>query len=81
MTAPDLLQLKIMDAIVPEPEGGAHTDPLATAQNLKTAIVTCFEELFPLGAEELLAKRYERFRMFGTADLQPVLPQLEEKND
>jgi acetyl-CoA carboxylase carboxyl transferase alpha subunit len=81
MTAPDLLRLKIMDAIVPEPEGGAHTDPLVAAQNLKTAIVTCFEELFPLGPEELLEKRYERFRMFGTADLQPVLPQLEEKND
>jgi acetyl-CoA carboxylase carboxyl transferase alpha subunit/acetyl-CoA carboxylase carboxyl transferase beta subunit len=81
MTAPDLLRLKIMDAIVPEPEGGAHTDPLVAAQNLKTAIVTCFKELFPLGPEELLEKRYERFRMFGTADLQPVLPQLEEKND
>jgi len=79
MTAPDLLQLKIMDGIVPEPEGGAHTDQLAAAQNLKTAIVKSFEELFPLSPEELLEKRYERFRMFGTADLQPVLPQLEEK--
>ena len=79
MTAPDLLQLKIMDGIVPEPEGGAHNDALTTAQNLKTAIVKSFEELFPLSPEELLEKRYERFRMFGTADLQPVLPQLEEK--
>jgi acetyl-CoA carboxylase carboxyl transferase subunit beta len=79
MTAPDLLQLKIMDGIVPEPEGGAHTDPLTTAKNLKTAIVKSFEELFPLSPEELLEKRYERFRMFGTADLQPVLPKLEEK--
>lgn len=79
MTAPDLLQLKIMDGIVPEPEGGAHTDPLVSAQNLKTAIVKSFEELFPLSPEELLEKRYERFRMFGTAELQPVLPQLEEK--
>src|SRR5581483_5311124 len=34
MTAPDLLRLKIMDAIVPEPDGGAHQDPLAAAQNL-----------------------------------------------
>ena len=79
MTAPDLLQLKIMDGIVPEPEGGAHNDALTTAQNLKTAIVKSFEELFPLSPEELVKKRYERFRMFGTADLQPVLPQLEEK--
>jgi acyl-CoA carboxylase subunit beta len=79
MTAPDLLQLKIMDGIVPEPGGGAHTDQLTAAQNLKTAIVKSFEELFPLSPEELLEKCYERFRMFGTAELQPVLPQLEEK--
>ena len=69
-----------MDAIVPEPEGGAHSDHLAAAQNLKTAIVKTFEELFPLSPEELVAKRYERFRMYGTADLQPVLPKLEEDN-
>jgi acetyl-CoA carboxylase carboxyl transferase subunit beta len=80
VTAPDLLRLKIMDAIVAEPEGGAHTDHLAVAQNLKTAIVSCFEELFPLAPDELVAKRYERFRMYGTADLQPVLPKLEETN-
>ena len=80
VTAPDLLRLKIMDAIVPEPEGGAHTDHLTAAQNLKTAIVSCFEELFPLAPDELVAKRYERFRMYGTADLQPVLPKLEEGN-
>jgi acyl-CoA carboxylase subunit beta len=81
VTAPDLLRLKIMDAIIPEPEGGAHTDPLVAAQNVKTAIVICFEELFKLPSEELVAKRYERFRMYGTADLQPVLPKLEETND
>src|SRR6201999_734564 len=32
ITAPDLLQLKIIDAIVPEPEGGAHTDHAAAAK-------------------------------------------------
>ena len=80
VTAPDLLRLRIMDAIVPEPEGGAHTDRLAAAQNLKTAIVTCFDELFRLAPDELVARRYERFRMYGTADLQPVLPKLEETN-
>jgi acetyl-CoA carboxylase carboxyl transferase alpha subunit len=80
VTAPDLLRLKVMDAIVPEPEGGAHTDHLVAAQNLKAAIVSCFEELFPLDPDELVAKRYERFRMYGSADVQPVLPKLEEEN-
>ena len=80
VTAPDLLRLKIMDAIVPEPEGGAHTDHLAAAQNLKTALVRSLEELFPLAPDELVAKRYERFRMFGDPELQPVLPRVEETN-
>jgi len=80
MTAPDLLRLKIVDAIVPEPQGGAHTDPLTAAQNLKTAIVSCFDELLRLEPDELVTQRYERFRMFGAADRQPVLPRLEDGN-
>ena len=80
VTGPDLLRLKIMDGVVPEPEGGAHTDPLAAAQNLKAAILACFEELFPLAPDELVEQRYKRFRMFGTASEQPVLPRVEETN-
>jgi acetyl-CoA carboxylase carboxyl transferase subunit beta len=78
MTAADLLRLKIMDGVVPEPEGGAHEDHLAAARNLKTAIVSTLRELLDVPPEELVAKRYERFRMFGTPDLQPVLPRLDE---
>jgi acetyl-CoA carboxylase carboxyl transferase alpha subunit/acetyl-CoA carboxylase carboxyl transferase beta subunit len=81
VTAPDLLRLKIMDAIVPEPEGGAHTDVLVAAQNLKTAIVTCFRDLLGTPPDELVERRYARFRMFGSADQQPVLPKLESANE
>ena len=81
VTAPDLLRLKIMDAIVPEPDGGAHEDHLGAARNLKTAIVTSLRELVGMPPEELVAKRYERFRMFGTPDVQPVLQRLETTND
>jgi acyl-CoA carboxylase subunit beta len=77
VTAPDLLRLKIMDGIVPEPEGGAHEDHLAAARNLKTAIVSALRELVDVPPEELVAKRYDRFRMFGTPGVQPVLPRLE----
>src|SRR5439155_4572452 len=70
VTAPDLLRLKIMDAIVPEPEGGAHEDHLGAARNLKTAVVTSLRELIGVDPEELVARRYERFRMFGTPELQ-----------
>ena len=74
ITAPDLLRLNVMDAVVPEPEGGAHTDPPAAAANLKAAIVTTLSELIGMSPEELLEKRYERFRAFGAPGRQPVLP-------
>jgi acetyl-CoA carboxylase carboxyl transferase subunit beta len=78
MTAPDLLRLGVMDAIVPEPEGGAHTDPAATAQNARAAIVSSLRELLEQDADELLAARYERFRGFGAPDRQAVLPPVQE---
>jgi acetyl-CoA carboxylase carboxyl transferase subunit beta len=74
VTAPDLLRLGIMDAVVPEPDGGAHLDPRAAAENLKAALVTTLRELLGTPPDELLARRYERFRAFGTPGLQPTLP-------
>jgi acetyl-CoA carboxylase carboxyl transferase beta subunit/acetyl-CoA carboxylase carboxyl transferase alpha subunit len=48
ITGPDLLRLKVMDGVVLEPEGGAHTDPAAAAANLKTAIVDALAELLAM---------------------------------
>jgi acetyl-CoA carboxylase carboxyl transferase subunit beta len=78
ITAPDLLRLGVMDAVVPEPGEGAHTDHAAAAANLKTALVESLRELLPLSGDELLERRYERFRKFGTPGQQPVLPPIEE---
>ena len=80
ITGPDLLRLAVMDAVVPEPGEGAHTDLPATAANVKTALVECLRELLPLSPEELLERRYERFRRFGTADRQPVLPPIDQES-
>ena len=63
---------------MPEPAGGAHADPAAAAANVKTAIVEHLRELLALPAEELLERRYERFRAFGTPGRQPVLPRRRE---
>jgi acetyl-CoA carboxylase carboxyl transferase beta subunit/acetyl-CoA carboxylase carboxyl transferase alpha subunit len=73
--APDLLELRIIDGIVPEPDGGAHTDQVATAANLKEALVTTLNELLTVDRESLLEARYRRFRVFGTpaAHAAPVL--------
>src|SRR6266567_4267421 len=77
VTGRDLLQLTIVDGVVPEPEGGAHTDPPVAAANLKAAIVSSLSELLPKPRAELLDERYARFRRFGTPGQQPVLPQTE----
>jgi len=74
ITSPDLLRLGVMDAIVPEPDGGAQLDPAVAGGNLRAALVASLAELLPLNVDELLAQRYERFRKFGAPGLQPVLP-------
>jgi acetyl-CoA carboxylase carboxyl transferase subunit beta len=74
ITGRDLLALGVMDGVVPEPAGGAHEDPAAAAANLKAAIVSSMRELLETDATELVARRYERFRAFGTPGRQPRLP-------
>lgn len=74
LTAPDLIRLGIMDAIVPEPDEGAHTDHVAASENVKAAIVSCLRELLDVPPATLLERRYDRFRAFGTPGSQPVLP-------
>ena len=62
ITAPDLIGFGIIDAIVPEPEGGAHTDHARTAQNLDKVLAANLAELKKLSTAELLECRYEKFR-------------------
>jgi acetyl-CoA carboxylase carboxyl transferase subunit beta len=78
LTGKDLLALGIMDGVVPEPEGGAHVDAVNTAANVKTAIVESLAELLDQPADQLLERRYERFRRFGTPGEQTVLPPAED---
>ena len=65
ITAKDLLELKLVDEIIPEPLGGAHTNYDATAANLKTALLKHLEEVKALPVAERLKKRYEKFRAHG----------------
>ena len=65
ITAKDLLELKLVDEIVPEPLGGAHTDPAEIAATLKTHLVKHLEEILALPVPERLKKRYEKFRAHG----------------
>ena len=65
LTADNLLELKIADAIIPEPFGGAHSDYDTTATNLKEALEKNLEELSKLTGEELKESRYQKFRKIG----------------
>jgi len=65
LTARDLLDLEVVDDIVPEPFGGAHQNHAAAIENLKVALLRHLEELRGLPVDDLLAKRYEKFRRVG----------------
>src|SRR5690606_37385776 len=67
MTAQDLLQLGVIDRIVPEPVGGAHRDPAATAVTLAEAIGDELDKLGKKSAAQLRRAREERFLRIGEA--------------
>lgn len=62
ITAPDLQELGCIDAIIPEPPGGAHTDHDAAAKLLSSALELHFAELRAKPVPDLLAGRYDKFR-------------------
>jgi acetyl-CoA carboxylase carboxyl transferase subunit alpha len=65
ITARDLLRLKVVDEIVPEPPGGAHHDHDWAAANLDEALQRALTELSQLSGDELADHRYARFRALG----------------
>lgn len=65
MTAKDLLKLNIIDEIVKEPLGGAHRDYNRAAHIIRRVIRRHLAELKATPTEELLAKRYEKYRRIG----------------
>jgi acetyl-CoA carboxylase carboxyl transferase subunit alpha len=65
LTAPDLLKSGIIDEIVPEPIGGAHTDPEAAARFVDAVLSRALGEVRALSSETRLAKRYDKFRGMG----------------
>ncbi|WP_210468600.1 acetyl-CoA carboxylase carboxyl transferase subunit alpha [Sporosarcina sp. 6E9] len=65
ITAPDLKEIGIIDKIIPEILGGAHRDLKQQAVYIGDAIRTSLEALTLLNEEEVIAKRYEKFREIG----------------
>ena len=65
LTAPDLLQLGLIDGIIPEPPEGAHTDADAAAAALRETLRSALDQLEGLSPEELIEHRYQKFRQMG----------------
>ena len=65
LTAPDLLELGLVDGIIDEPLGGAHADPESTCTRVGDAIESALDELCQQEPEELIRGRYDRFRSLG----------------
>ena len=70
ITAQDLLKLKIVDRIIPEPAGGAHSDAEAAMTAVGDAVQEELKALEGLSADELKTKRAERFYAIGRSGLQ-----------
>src|SRR5215204_23509 len=65
ITAPDLFELRVIDEIIPEPQGGAHAEHAGTAAALKEALIRHLEELRHLKPDKLVRRRREKFLRLG----------------
>ncbi|MDW8263658.1 MAG: hypothetical protein RMJ35_14105, partial [Phycisphaerales bacterium] len=65
LTSGHLKRLNIIDAIIQEPLGGAHRDPHSAAHNLEQFIVKTLRELRKIRIDDLIQRRYEKFRTMG----------------
>ncbi len=77
MTAAEQLELGVVDAVIEEPPGGAHLDHAETARRLRPTILAHLDALAALPAEELVERRYRRYRGMGAfteAAAEPVAP-------
>ncbi len=65
LTGPELLELGIIDDVIPEPEGGAHRSPSEAANNLKNILLAQLAQLKSIDTDTLLENRYQKFRKLG----------------
>ena len=73
LTAQDIAELGcVIDEVIPEPTGGAHTDPRKAAENVKKVLKKHFNELKKLSPEEILEQRYQKFRAMSRVEEKPV---------
>ncbi len=72
MTSRDLLRFGVIDEVIPEPLGAAHRDRREAAANLKNYLIHALRPLKDVPIDELLARRYEKYRNIGVFLESPV---------
>ena len=65
LTAADALEMGIIDAVIPEPPGGAHQDPNEAARLLHRALIRALGQVQGISLRRLLSRRYKKFRNVG----------------
>ena len=75
LTARDLFSLRVIDDIIPEPLGAAHRDHQGMGNILKAYLLRYLRDLKQIPVDQLLERRYEKFRKMGVFDL-GISPQL-----
>lgn len=71
-TSTDLLEFGIVDEVIPEPLGGAHRDHRKMAMALKGSLVQALRQLCTIPSDQLLDRRYQKFRRIGVFEERPV---------
>lgn len=72
ITAQDLLNMEVIEEIIPEPQGGAHRGYEETALSIRDALLRHLRELCVMDACELIEDRYRKFRKIGSFDFAPA---------
>ncbi len=65
ITAKSLLELGVIDEIIPEPAGGAHSDYINTAEAIKPVLLKYIKKLAPLSPSKLITRRFEKYAAMG----------------
>lgn len=65
----DLLELKVIDGVIPEPMGGAHKDHSEAAKNVKKQIVESLNRLKELSSDELIEQRIQKYSSMGAFEV------------
>ena len=85
ITGQDLLKLGVIDEVIEEPAGGNNWAPLQAGENLKNSIEKHLNELLECTNDELLEKRYSKFRVLGKfiegGDLEEIHPEIPTKSE